>query len=313
MLLFLWNPGVLWNSGYWGQPDAVHTFFAVAAVAALCRERLGPSGGLLAASALSKPLGVTLVPWLAWMSLVRRGGRGLGLFVVGGFVATLLVFAPFIVSGRMGTVLPLVLLSVDLMPVTSANAHNLWWILGPWRNADAMVLGPLTPKVIGQVLFGAAYVGILWKGRARLKEIGGDAEAYRTTVVLGAAAVATSFFYLSTHMHENHLYMATPLLLIVAGRSRLAAVLFAACSVAVFTNGFLHDLDLPYRLPGILGAASGTLDPNLQRPFTWLQLVGSFLDSVLVSFVAIGTYVALWREGRPAAPRRLTPGGRDGL
>jgi hypothetical protein len=99
-------------------------------------------------------------------------------------------------------------------------------------------------------------------------------------------------------MHENHLYMAVALLLVVAGRSRELSVLFAACSVAVFANGFLHDVELPYRLPGILGAVSGTLDPHMQRPFTWLQLVGSFLDSLLVSFVAIGTYVVAWRGPR---------------
>jgi hypothetical protein len=147
-------------------------------------------------------------------------------------------------------------------------------------------------------MFLIAYLGVLWGARAGLKHSETRPEAYRAALFLGSAAVATSFFYLSTHMHENHLYMAIALLLAVAGRSRLTAILFVACSAAVFVNGFLHDIDLPYRLPGILGAVSGTLDPHLQRPFTWLQLIGGFLNSLVVSFVAIGTYVAALRGER---------------
>jgi hypothetical protein len=104
------------------------------------------------------------------------------------------------------------------------------------------------------------------------------------------------FFFVSTHMHENHLFQALPLLLAVAGRSRALAWLAAGCSIAILLNTTLHDPWLPYALPGFLSAESGVLDPHLHRPFTWLQRIGSLSNTLLVASLALGTFRLAMRK-----------------
>jgi hypothetical protein len=294
-LLYLWNPAVLWDSAYWGQPDGIHSFLALAALAALGLDRAAASGALLSAAALTKPLAAPLVPLLAWAAAARSGLRGFVLAGLGGLAAAVVAFQPFLLSGNLVQALSQVLLDVEAMPNTSANAHNLWWLLGPWRDANATVLGILTPKLIGLTLFGIAYLGLVWRFHRRLRSGEMDDGQYRAQLFLVGSAVVCSFFFFSTHLHENHLFLALPLLLVVAGRRSSLAWLAAGCSVAIFLNGFLHDAELPHRLPSILGSISSVTDPHMHRPYTWLQLVGSNLNSLFVALVAGGVYIAAWR------------------
>ena len=292
-LLYLFNPAVLWLSGYWGQADAVHTAFATAGVAALAVGRPGASGLWTSAACLSKPLAGPLVPLMVAGAATARGFRGVLALGVGGIAAALLIFLPFAVAGRLADALRRVFLDVGAMPVTSANAHNLWWLLGPWRRADTTVLGFLTPTTVGLGLFAAAYLALLvrmvqWRQRPRDDD-------YRAEIFLMAAAVSAVFFFLSTHLHENQLFLALPLLLAVAGRNRTLAWLAVGCSAVIFVNCFLHDLEVPYLLPGLLSASSSVTDPNFHRPYTYLQLFGSHANALGAAVVAGGVWLAAWR------------------
>jgi hypothetical protein len=124
-----------------------------------------------------------------------------------------------------------------------------------------------------------------------------DSAEYTGRLFALAAAITAAFFFLSTHMHENHLFMALPLLLAVAGARRQAAGLFLACTIAVTLNMMLHDPELPYRLPLGLATASPFTDPHLGRPFTWIQVVGSFANSLFVGGVAVGSFLLCWSDG----------------
>jgi len=232
---------------------------------------------------------------VAWTAAARRGLAGLATTAAGGLAAAVLIFAPFIVSGRMGEVLRRVVLDVGAMPYTSVNGHNLWWILGPWRDADAAVVGFVTPKQIGLALFLTAYLVLMLRVHGRLRDGERGSPGLRADLFLIAAAVTSSFFFLSPHMHENHLFMTLPLLLVVAGRNRTLFGLALGCSVAVLVNNVLHDPELPYRMPSFLRALSPVIDRHLERPYTWMQFVGSFLDTLLVGTVVVGTWLAAWR------------------
>jgi Gpi18-like mannosyltransferase len=295
-LLYLMNPAVLFGSAYWGQPDGIHSFLAVAAMAALGRARLGSSGVLLSFGALMKPLAAPLVPLLALASLMRRSWRGVLLAGGGGLAAAVLSFMPFIVTGRLPTVLRRVLFDVEAMPFTSVNGHNLWWLIGAWQNANRAILGPLTPKQIALTLFGLVYLALLARSLRWIGDRGLSDADYSAAIFRLAAAITAAFFFLSTHMHENHLFMALPLLICVAGKDRLGFRLTIAASVAISLNMMLHDPELPYRLPFGLATLSPFTDPHLGRAFTWLQVIGSFADSLLVGGVAVGTFYSSWRR-----------------
>jgi hypothetical protein len=57
----------------------------------------------------------------------------------------------------------------------------------------------------------------------------------------------------------------------------------------------LHDLVLPYRLPMGLNSSSPVMDPFMHRPFTWPQLTVSYINSGLVTILAVLIFLAAWR------------------
>lgn len=295
-LAFWLNPAVLFGSAYWGQPDGVHSFFAFGAISCLAAGGYVAGGGLLSAGGLMKPLAAPLVPLLAGVAGIRGGWRGVWKSGAAGLAVALIAFSPYWLTGRIGPVLNKVLLDIEAMPFTSVNGHTLWWILGPWRDANAAWLGPLSAKQISLALFLSTYAalaGRAWLHRSRLGAL--PIESFAPWLYRNAAAITAAFFFLSTHMHENHLFMAIPFLLATAGRSRGALWLAVGASLASFANMALHDLYLPHHLPFGLSAESPTIDPHLGRPFTWLQLIGSFFNAVLVATVALGSLRLAWK------------------
>jgi len=267
-LLYLGFPAVLFISGYWGQPDVIETYFVMLAIALLLRDK--PEAGWIAAALglLMKPLAAPFIPLLALLTLLRSGWRRL---LTGGLAAGVTILAallPFIVAGRGELVLRRLFTDVDLMAFTSVNAHNLWWILGPWQPASSPWVGPLTPSMIGLGLFGAVYAALLvWVWRCERDAAGRPAFAASGGAhwYLAAAAVAFAFFTLSTHMHENHLFPALPFLVLLAGRDRRWAWILAAVGLVMLVNMFTHDLRTGTVWLAHLGPPSSFHHPDLKR------------------------------------------------
>jgi Gpi18-like mannosyltransferase len=295
-MLYWWNPAVLFGSAYWGQLDSMHAFFAIGAVAAMGADRMGLSGASLAAAGLSKPLAAPLVPLLALGAWLRRGATGFFAAGVSGLAVAILVFAPFWLTGRLLPVLERVVGDVEAMSYTSVNAHNFWWWMGAWQDAGQPWIGPFTARDIGIGVFLLLYLAILLRIRGWLRHAAGA--DYRAGLFVVSAGVMASFFFFSTHMHENHLFLALPLLLAVAGRNRQLAALAGLCTVAIFLNEFLHDPELPYQLPGFLSEFSSTPNPHLGRPFTQLQIYGSYVNSVFTALLMLGLLREVWVLGR---------------
>lgn len=290
--LYLMNPAVLFNSAYWGQPDAIHSAFVLGAfLAFVWRRSAWSSWVLLTLATLMKPLGAPFFPLLGVVSLVRYGFRST---LLGGFAAIgtgLLVFSPFIATGRMGETLHRVLGDVNAMSYTSTNAHNLWWALGGWRNSEIPWLGPLTATQVSLMLFAIFYLGVLLTGHrlhGRGWSLGALVPRHDPTgrlnpcQALGLAfVVGLGFFMLATHMHENHMYIVIPLLLpltaIAGPRLAWTRAIFVAATVGVFLNLVLHDLD-PARqeMPRLAflaaGGESGVINEHLHRPFFVAEL-----------------------------------------
>jgi hypothetical protein len=296
-LAFLWNPAVLWGTGYSGYPDSIHTGFSLLALALVLQQRWAYSGAMLAAGGLMKPLVAPLVPLLALLALLRARLRGLVGVTLGGLGVAIVVFLPWILTGRAAGTLKRVLLDLDVMPYTTVHAHNLWWILGGPESSDAPVIGPLTPTVIGLGMFGLVLGGLLLRSRRWILAPEKPTPEFGSRLFLLAAAVSAVFFFVTTHLHENHLFLTLALLVCVAGRDRVLVWLTVGCSVSLLLNMTLHDLTLPYVLPFGLSVESPVIDRIFSRPYTWLQLIGGSLNAVLVGAVTVGSCVAVWRCG----------------
>lgn len=284
--LYLLHPAVLWDTGYWGQPDSIHSFFVLGAFLWLARVAAGepfgrwarapiwPAWTSLALATLMKPLGAPFFPLLLVVSLLLGGIRGTLWGIVAAGLTTLAVLAPFLASGEASAFFQRLVGDVGAMPYTSVNGHNLWWALGGWRNAEEPWLGPLTATQVGLLLFGLFLAALL----ARLITVSRqNSDALRGGIpVAFATALGFGFFMLSTHMHENHLFIVLPLLLpllaVASPARRGITLIWLALGLGVLMNLALHDLVAPSSFPFTLGGPSEVTSVHMKRPFFVAEL-----------------------------------------
>jgi hypothetical protein len=123
------------------------------------------------------------------------------------------------------------------MPVVSADAHNFWWLVLQLHGQDpiflqdsARVVGPLTYRELSAALVAASMLltfWLYWTRRASLAE----------TAALGVLG----WFTFTTQAHENHLFVALPLLSLAwPSRPGLLAP-FGIISLTLLMNMVLHD------------------------------------------------------------------------
>jgi hypothetical protein len=236
--LYLANPAGLYDVAHWGQPDGAHSLFAVLSVGALAAGQDALGWGSMALAALAKPQAWSLLPLLAISTSRRR--RPLARLTLGaavGLLVSLLVVLPFLLTGHMPDLLGLPGTISSVMPVVSADAHNLWWLVMAPHSEDALslldsqrVLGPLTYRALAGLLVLAALAASYWLYWTRRADL---AEA--------AALGALGWFVFTTQAHENHLFFALPLLALAWPERHALLVVFGLLSLTLLLNMLLHD------------------------------------------------------------------------
>jgi Gpi18-like mannosyltransferase len=210
----LFNPAVIALSAVWGQVDAVPAFFVLASLLLLftktptLQREIGAF--LLFGIALSmKPQAGFALPVMLYAVYRRRTA----LAAAG---ATLVSLAVVLATGLGFGLGPRALYdffqrSAAEHPVTSANAFNLWGLVGSWRNdqsgANVMSLAGVHALRIGILLFAVAVVAVLWRLRRELAAGAVEARAY----VLAAAVTSLLGYTLLTRMHERYAFTSVVL------------------------------------------------------------------------------------------------------
>jgi hypothetical protein len=255
--LYVLNPATLFDVAHWAQPDGAHSLFSVLAIGLLSLGQVIAPWAAIAMAALAKPQAWALLPLLAIATLRRAGLLALGRGLVAAAAVALIVTLPFIATGRIDELLSLPGTVSSVMPVVSADAHNLWWLVAQLRGQDPIyiqdstrLLGPLTYRAIAGALVGAVLAftyWLYWTRRASLAE----------TAALGVLG----WFTFTTQAHENHLFFALPLLSLAWPLRRSLLVPFGVISVTLLLNMVLHDqLVLEGLSPG-----AGLHDPLFER------------------------------------------------
>jgi len=249
------NPSAIFDAAYWGQPDVIHALFLLIAIYLFEEDRPTIGWVFVGLAAATKPQAWALAPFVAYIGLRRFGLRGT---IVGGLVAALaalIVCIPFLVFGTFGELLKLPGLIAETMPVASANAHNVWWIVTNGKPDFVLDAEPL----VGPVTYRQAALGLsllvmgygLWRTDPFARD--GDLSAM-------AAYLAFGWFLVTTRAHENHAFFALPLLVMATPRSRFYWLMFAAISLTLFFNMTFHDFGLEELRASWFG------------PQTWLRL-----------------------------------------
>jgi hypothetical protein len=300
-LAFWLSPGIWVTGSALGYTDAQAAVPIVLALVAALSNWPVIVGILAAVSILTKPQAVCLGPVLAVL-IVRRtpapDWRGLARAAAGGIAATLALFAPFIIRGSVPNVMQAMsrLFKHDML---SAQGANLGWI-GTWllrvgyavpdigwhralRNKIGILsitrvseLGYPNARVVGTILTLMALSWAVWR-------------TWRGVSRAGAAALAAwslyAYFMLAAQVHENHLYIALPVLVLAAAELKTLRPAFWILSAIVTLNIYLFE-----------GLGAG-YPPVIDRRWTVIDM------TVLLSVVNFIVFV--WFTRRVAAVTRV--------
>ena len=246
---FALNPGIIYTSAFNGQlGDPLYSLFITAAVIALLIGQPAIFGSAAALALLTKPQSSAFLIFfaLAWLCALPARAKGAGVddakwqALFAGLSTAFVVLLPFIAAGTMGDMFRTVSTTIGHGPHLSANAYNLWWLIGwgdAWGTADTgLLLGLISYRTAGLILLFVAANGLLaWK-------LWRHHEPQALAMLAGFAGLA--FFILPTEIHENYLFPTIPLLVLFAVHDRRAWLVWALLSATWFVNLVFVDVDL---------------------------------------------------------------------
>ena len=259
------NPSMMLAGPILGYLDPLMALPALWSIVAAASGSSFAAGALLAVAYLTKAQAVFVIPVVAVTSWTAGRARSVALMASGAAIVSALVLAPFVAAGAWRNVLQGVgsLLRHDML---SADAANLWWIvtyvmravyavhdLGVWGAWTMTVrilgisriveLGYPNPRPLATAAVVMASVWALWRVRH---------ERGLTVLAASAAFIVHAYFVLGVQVHENHLYLAVPLLAVAAAVHRSLRPVFFGVSAVFALNLFLffglgRDVPLPPR------------------------------------------------------------------
>jgi Glycosyltransferase family 87 len=245
------NPAAILNGEVLGYLDPLMMLPAIGMLVLLHEQRPALAGAAFAIALLTKPQAILLAPILALAAWRLGGSRALARAAVGAAVAAAGAALPFAVAGA----LPNMWLAFGSFyarrDILSGNAANLWWIvtyalrawyqiprmgvlgayLAPVRRILAITtleeIGLPNPRPFGTALVLGAGAWSLWRVRhAR----------HLALHALGAAFVVHAFFVLGVGIHEHHMMLALPLLVLAAALQPGIRPLFYIVSAIIALN-----------------------------------------------------------------------------
>jgi hypothetical protein len=262
------NPATVLAGSVLGYLDASMALPAVGAIAAATLKSPLLAGALLAVSCLTKLQAIFILPVVVvalWNADRSNAAQRIVRAFASAAAVSAVVLLPYLLAGASRNVVQGVasLLRHDML---SADAANLWWVvtwvmrasyaageLGTWTAwtmtlrilgmSTLVKLGYPNPRPIATCSIAAATAWALWRAR-RL----GDVAAMCAT----AAFIVHAYFLLGVAVHENHLYLAVPLLAAAAAaRPRLRPVMLGLSAISALNLflffGFGRGLPLPPR------------------------------------------------------------------
>lgn len=263
-LAFWANPAVYLHGSVLGYLDAVFALPAIGAVIAASRGWAFATGILLAVSCTIKPQGLLVLPAIAvalrpgligdWRSALRAA--------LGAALTVCLCFMPIVLAGGWGNLCTAIAhLGTDGQ--LSGTALNAWWIVtfigqvaarasattlttavAEQVNAVSIPafvqeLGSTSPVGMSVALVLAAWGAVLTAVTRAAWHVRHTADL-RRLAALGAFTVH-AYAVLAVQVHENHMYLALPLLaIVVASRPQYTNLFFVMSAVVMLNLNLLY-------------------------------------------------------------------------
>src|SRR6266508_1432504 len=260
----LFNPAVIALSAVWGQVDAVPAAFVLASLLllftgprSLTRE-LG-AFGLFAVAIAMKPQSGFVLPVMLYALYRRYLHRRPRPELIDGALSIalsgVLLLTVWGVSGLAFGLGPVKLYrfykqSASVYPVTSANAFNLWGVVGFWRSDSGY-------RIVGAVALLAGIAFVLWLAHRAIER--GVHEGRVLTVA--AAIVSLLAYTFLTRMHERYMFLA------LAALAPLVFIRPLRWALAGLSGLFVLNLWYPY---AYFNSQWGVQDLHYQPWFDWI-------------------------------------------
>ncbi len=337
-VLYLFNPGVIFDSSVWGQVDSVGTFAILATIYALLRGWTEAAAVGAIVALLIKFQFAFMIPIVFLVGMKRHAfGRssdpdqdarpdllrvltslaaGLGVLVLLIVPFGLTVWSPNTAdSSLIGKFVE----AASTYHGLTTNAFNLW--MNPWSGlATPLSPGGLAPsltwgddtvtiatigsfavtwQLVGVVLFAAAALVAAWVVVRRDDAVG---------VLVGTLVVAVAFFVLPTRVHERYLFPALVLAAPLVVRGWRWQLLYGLLSLSFFTNIYgVYTADWSFvetsvMNPGVGGQAM-VRDPVLNATLlsSWgIQIVSAMIVVVMAWLAVMALGVARRRTAHDA-------------
>ena len=254
-LAFWLNPAMWLGGSVLGYLDAQMAVPATLALIAASAARPDLAGVLAAVAVLTKPQAIFVLPIVA-MVLLRRSNRWhfAPCLRAGAAGAVVLAtpFVPFVAVGA-GPSVVRAFQRLGEHDLVSGTATNIWWLvtwaagsaarlhdIGVWhalsrpatmvRISTVMAAGWPNPRTMGTVVTAGALLWAVWRAR---RGLGRPAAAWL------AAWCVLAYFMVSAQVHENHAYLALPLMAVAAADVPEWRPLYWLTSAAFFLNLYL--------------------------------------------------------------------------
>jgi hypothetical protein len=320
------NPAVLIDASVLGYLDTMFVWPAIGAVAAAAAGWPAFAGVLIAAAVLTKAQGVFIAPAVALAVWTNRAPdrriAGVLTSAAAALVTAIAIVTPVIAAGGWPNMVQALgrLATHDML---SANAANLWWVLGwllrvrysvhdmgLWAALTApatilnisrvVELGYPNPRTIGILLTTATTAWALWTAyKSTIQStiqsaIRNPQSAMDVWLATGIAAFSVhAYATLSAQVHENHLFAAVPLLVLAsAGRPAFRPIAIGVSAIVALNLNLFYGFGdgIGFALPRAVTVIDATVWLAVANCY-WLLWHARVLD----------------RECSTAAARRRTP------
>jgi hypothetical protein len=301
------NPASIFNAETLGYLDALLMLPAVATLWLIHRRRFWWAGCTIAVAVFTKPQAALMGPMIL-LALAQTGGwRALARATTAGVGTTAAIFLPFAVVGALPNVL-FALSSFARTDILSGYAANLWWLVNWSERAWHLIPRLGFPESyfvpVARVMALSTFIELGWPNPrpfASAAVLGLTAWAVwrvrrRADLAMHAALAAftvLAYYTLAIGVHENHIVLALPFLLLASVQRPELRPLFVLLSLTAAVN-----MNVFYGLGRGVGWA--------------LPRMATFIDvSVVLSFVNLGAlaWFATWmaRSTRPPDTNPAAP------
>ncbi len=298
MLLYAFNPALLFATAYWGVMDSLNIFLAVFSLVLLDRRKPEWAWAAITLGVFTKPFAAIIALVVAVITLRQYGWARIFRCGAVSFALSVLILFPFLSVVSPTIAIQRVMFDWGNMPYVTANAHNTWWLITggpPWVTVYEAFIGEWSYQAIGVLAF-FSFWGVILAAAWRIQDL--------VAKYLLCALLSYGFFMINTHMHENHLFTVLPLLAIVAAARRSLAILYAGVTLTLLLNMVLHDpylvteflYGLPYDARHLM---SFTFAPGgkISAVHLWLTRINAIANVGL--FVTLGWLTFRQLRSRP--------------